>query len=64
MIYVRNKVVRVTVTAEDAARGELTLPEIAATVVPAPGVGDAPTLSFKRTNGAPVRSPTSAAGGR
>ncbi len=48
-----HKVVRVTVTAEDAARGELTLPEIAATVVPAPGVGDAPTLSFERADGAP-----------
>jgi hypothetical protein len=33
-------VVRVTVTAADAARGELTLPEIAAPVVPIPAVGD------------------------
>jgi RNA polymerase sigma factor (sigma-70 family) len=46
------KVVRVTVTEADAARGELALPEIAATVVPIPAVGDTPALTFKRADGA------------
>jgi RNA polymerase sigma factor (sigma-70 family) len=46
------KVVRVTVTAADATRGELTLPEIAATVKPVPAVGDAPALAFHRADGA------------
>lgn len=45
------RVVRVTVTAADVARGELVLPEIAATVVPIPAVGDAPALSFERADG-------------
>ena len=45
------KVVRVTVTAEDAARGEVTLPEIAAPVVPDAGVGDVPALQFERGDG-------------
>ena len=40
-----------TVTAADAARGELTLPEIAAVVVPIPAVGDTPSLSFQRADG-------------
>jgi thiol-disulfide isomerase/thioredoxin len=44
------KVVRVTVTAEDVARGELTLPEITAPVVPSPAVGDVPALSFERAD--------------
>ncbi len=47
----RNRV-SVTVTAADAARGEMTLPEITASVVPVPAVGDAPALSFQRSNGA------------
>ena len=42
---------RVTVTAADAARGEITLPEIAAAVVPVPAVGDTPALSFQRSDG-------------
>ena len=45
------KVARVTVTAADAARGELTLPAITATVVPIPSVGDAPVLTFQRAGG-------------
>ena len=45
-------VVPVTVTAEDAARGELTLPEIAAAVAPVTTVGDTPTLAFGRADGA------------
>jgi thiol-disulfide isomerase/thioredoxin len=45
------KVVRVMVTAADAARGELTLPEIGATVVPVPAVGDTPALAFGRADG-------------
>jgi thiol-disulfide isomerase/thioredoxin len=44
-------VVRVTVTAADAARGEMTLPEIPVAVAPVPAVGDVPTLSFQRSNG-------------
>jgi hypothetical protein len=46
------KVVRVTVTAEDAARGELTLPDIPVTIVPVPEVGDTPAFSFHRADGA------------
>jgi len=46
------KVVRVTVTAADAARGELTLPEIPAEVVPIPAIGDTPALTFHRADGA------------
>jgi thiol-disulfide isomerase/thioredoxin len=42
--------VRVTVTAADAARGELKLPEIAAEVVPVPAVGDTPALTFHRAD--------------
>jgi thiol-disulfide isomerase/thioredoxin len=45
------RVVRVTVTTADAARGELKVPEVAAEVEPVPAVGDMPTLSFKRTDG-------------
>jgi RNA polymerase sigma factor (sigma-70 family) len=45
------KVVPVTVTAADAARGELTLQEVAAEVVPVPAVGDVPTLRFRRADG-------------
>ena len=45
------KVVRVTVTAADAARGELTMPEIPAEVVPVPMVGDTPSFSFQRADG-------------
>ena len=41
-------VARVTVTEADAARGTLMLPDIAAAVVPVPGVGDTPTLPFRR----------------
>jgi thiol-disulfide isomerase/thioredoxin len=43
--------VRVTVTAEDAARGEMTLPEICAEVAPVPGVGDSPKLAFQHSDG-------------
>jgi RNA polymerase sigma factor (sigma-70 family) len=45
------KVVRVTVTAEDIARGELALPDIAMAIAPIPGVGDSPELSFQRADG-------------
>jgi RNA polymerase sigma factor (sigma-70 family) len=45
------QVMRLTVTAADAARGELALPEIAATVVPVPEVGDTPALTFRRADG-------------
>lgn len=45
------QVVRVTVTAADAARGAMTLPEIAAKVVPVPAVGDTPALTFSRADG-------------
>jgi RNA polymerase sigma factor (sigma-70 family) len=45
------KIVPVTVTAADAARGDLKLPEIAAAVVPVPAVGDTPALSFRRADG-------------
>jgi thiol-disulfide isomerase/thioredoxin len=43
--------VRVTVTAEDAARGEMTLPEISTEVAPVPGVGDSPKLAFQHSDG-------------
>ncbi len=45
------KEVRVTVTAADAARGELALPEITAEVVPVPAVGDSPALAFGHPDG-------------
>jgi thiol-disulfide isomerase/thioredoxin len=45
------KVVRVRVTAADAERGEVTLPEIAAEVVPVPAVGDTPALAFQHADG-------------
>ncbi len=45
------KVVRVNVTAADVASGELKLPEIEATVVPIPAVGDVPTLAFEKSEG-------------
>jgi RNA polymerase sigma factor (sigma-70 family) len=45
------RVVRVTVTAADAARGELKVPEVAAEVEPIPAVGDTPSLSFTRADG-------------
>jgi RNA polymerase sigma factor (sigma-70 family) len=45
------RVVRVTVTKEDAARGEVTVPDVEAEVVPVPAVGDTPALSFRRTDG-------------
>ena len=50
------QVVRVTVTATDAARRELAVPEIAAVVAPTPAVGDTPVLSFHRAKGTAVRS--------
>ena len=43
---------RVTVSADDAARGELSLPEITAKIVPIPSVGDTPILTFRRPDGA------------
>jgi uncharacterized GH25 family protein/thiol-disulfide isomerase/thioredoxin len=46
------KIVHVTVTPEDVARVELSLPEIAAAVVPVPVVGDMPSLSFQYSDGA------------
>jgi peroxiredoxin len=45
------KIVTVTVTAEDAAHGELSLPQIAVPVVPTPAIGDTPTLNFQRADG-------------
>jgi RNA polymerase sigma factor (sigma-70 family) len=45
------KVVRVTVAEADAARGEMTLPEITAAVAPVPAVGDVPALTFQRADG-------------
>ena len=41
------QLVHVTVTTADAARGELALPEIAATIRPVPVVGDTPVLAFQ-----------------
>jgi protocatechuate 3,4-dioxygenase beta subunit len=49
------KVVRVQVTAADAARGELVLPEINMAVVPVPQVGDTPALAFQRADGSKGR---------
>jgi len=43
--------VRVTVTADDAARGEMSLTEISAKVAPIPAVGDTPMLAFRRADG-------------
>jgi thiol-disulfide isomerase/thioredoxin len=43
--------VRVTVTAADVKRGELTLPPISAEVAPIPVVGDTPALAFHRVDG-------------
>jgi thiol-disulfide isomerase/thioredoxin len=45
--------VSVTVTAADATRGELVLPEIEAAVAPVPAVGDVPVLQFKNPDGKP-----------
>jgi thiol-disulfide isomerase/thioredoxin len=45
------KVVRVTVTEEDVARGELALPEIAMAIAPVPGIGDTPEISFQKADG-------------
>ncbi|MDY3560873.1 sigma-70 family RNA polymerase sigma factor [Gemmata sp. JC673] len=45
------RVVRVTVTAADAARGELKVPEVTAEVEPIPVVGDTPALAFERADG-------------
>ncbi|QJW97022.1 sigma-70 family RNA polymerase sigma factor [Frigoriglobus tundricola] len=45
------RVVRVTVTAADAARGELKVPEVTAEVEAVPAVGDEPALSFQRADG-------------
>jgi thiol-disulfide isomerase/thioredoxin len=47
------QVVRVTVTAADLARGELSVPEIAAAVAPVPGIGDTPALTFRKADGTP-----------
>jgi len=44
-------VIQLTVTEADAARGELTMPEISAVVIPIPSVGDTPSLSFQRADG-------------
>jgi thiol-disulfide isomerase/thioredoxin len=44
-------VVRVQVSEADAARGEMTLPEIAAEVKQMPAIGDTPSLDFKNTEG-------------
>jgi RNA polymerase sigma factor (sigma-70 family) len=46
-------VARVTVTAADAARGVLAVPEICATVEPVPAVGDVPALTYRRGDGTP-----------
>jgi beta-lactamase regulating signal transducer with metallopeptidase domain/uncharacterized GH25 family protein/thiol-disulfide isomerase/thioredoxin len=46
-------VVRVTVTPEDAARGEMTLPETPVKIVPIPMVGDTPALKFELPDGKP-----------
>jgi RNA polymerase sigma factor (sigma-70 family) len=43
--------VPVTVTAADAARGELVLPDIAAAVVPVPAIGAVPELAFLSADG-------------
>ena len=44
------KVVRVSVTEADAARGKLSLPEVVVTVVPVLAVGDTPDLAFQRAD--------------
>ncbi|MBN1854368.1 MAG: redoxin family protein, partial [Pirellulales bacterium] len=44
-------VVPVTVTADDAARGEMRLPEIKVEVVPVSAVGDTPKLAFRLADG-------------
>jgi thiol-disulfide isomerase/thioredoxin len=46
------QVVRVSVTEADVARGHLEIPEISATVLPVPAIGDSPELSFGRSDGA------------
>jgi thiol-disulfide isomerase/thioredoxin len=45
------KIERVTVTAADVQRGELNIPDLSAPVVPVPGVGDAPALTFEHADG-------------
>jgi thiol-disulfide isomerase/thioredoxin len=47
------KVERVTITADDVKRGELTLPDISAPVVPVPVAGDVLKLNFERADGSP-----------
>jgi uncharacterized GH25 family protein len=44
-------VTHVTLTAADAARGRVALPEISANVVPIPAIGDKPPLRFARADG-------------
>ena len=48
---IAHRVMRVTVTPEDATRGTLAIPEISAEVEPVPAVGDLAALSFTRTDG-------------
>ena len=43
-------VVRVTVTADDVARGTLKVPEVTAEVEPVPTVGDTPAITFTRAD--------------
>ncbi|MFL5327507.1 MAG: sigma-70 family RNA polymerase sigma factor [Gemmataceae bacterium] len=43
--------VRVTVTNADVQRGQLAVPDIAATVAPVPAVGDTPALTFQCADG-------------
>jgi thiol-disulfide isomerase/thioredoxin len=45
------KVVRITVTDADVARGEVVLPEIAVDVAPSPAVGEVPSVAFERADG-------------
>jgi RNA polymerase sigma factor (sigma-70 family) len=45
------KLLPVTVTAADVARGHLDLPLIPAKVIPIPSVGDTPALTFQRPDG-------------
>ena len=45
------KIVPITVTEDDVARGEVTLPEIAAKVVDVPEVGDRALLEFQQIDG-------------
>jgi thiol-disulfide isomerase/thioredoxin len=49
-------VVRVTVTEADAARGELSLPEIPVAIAPVPSVGDVAKLDFQLAGGSPGKS--------